>query len=128
MSTATKPNHIGHKICRIRELRGLKQEFVAHQLKVSQQTISKIEQSEAIDEQMLEQIASILGVSPEGIKNFSEEAVVNYFNSFSDHSVNQGPIGSHNVCNFNPLDKVIELYERLLQSEREKLELLRNKD
>lgn len=127
MSTATKPNHIGHKIGRIRELRGLKQESLAYELKVSQQTVSKIEQSETVDEELLDQIAKILGVTPEGIKNFSEEAVFNYFNNFSDHSINQGPIGSHNVCNFNPLDKVIELYERLLQSEREKIELLKGK-
>ena len=26
----------------------------------------------------------------------------------------------------NPLDKIVELYERLLQSEREKIELLKN--
>ncbi|MCF0070781.1 hypothetical protein LZD49_09885 [Dyadobacter sp. CY261] len=76
-----------------------------------------------MEDQILEQIAKILGVTPEGIKNFSEEAVFNYFNNFSDNSINQGPIGSYNVCNFNPLDKVIELYERLLQSEREKIEL-----
>ncbi|SEJ32960.1 Helix-turn-helix [Dyadobacter sp. SG02] len=128
MSTATKPNHIGHKIGRIRELRGLKQESLAYELKVSQQTISKIEQSETVDEELLDQIAKILGVTPEGIKNFSEEAVFNYFNNFSDHSINQGPIGSYNVCNFNPLDKVIELYERLLQSEREKVDLLKAKN
>ena len=125
MSTSTKPNHIGHKISRIRELRGLKQEALAFELKVSQQTVSKIEQSETVEEQILEQIAQILGVTTEGIKNFSEEAVFNYFNNFSDNSINQGPIGAFNTCNFNPLDKVIELYERLLQSEREKIELLK---
>jgi len=127
MSTATKSNHIGRKIGRIRELRGLKQDALAFELKVSQQTVSKIEQSETVDEEMLEQIAKILGVSTEGIKNFSEEAVFNYVNNFSDNSINQGPIGSHNICNFNPLDKIVELYERLLQSEREKADLLRTR-
>ena len=128
MSTSTKPNHIGHKISRIRELRGLKQEALAFELKVSQQTVSKIEQSETVEEQMLQQIAEILGVTPEGIKNFSEDAVFNYFNNFSDNSA--GTFNNH--CTFNPLDKVIELfeenkklYERLLQSEREKIELLK---
>jgi transcriptional regulator with XRE-family HTH domain len=132
MSTATKPNHIGHKIGRIRELRGLKQEFVAHELNVSQQTISKIEQSETVDEQILEQIASILGVSSEGIKNFSEEAVFNIIsNTFNNESV---AYVENYKCTFNPLDKLIEayeenrkLYERLLQSEQEKIELLKNK-
>jgi transcriptional regulator with XRE-family HTH domain len=132
MSTATKPNHIGHKIGRIRELRGLKQEFVAHELNASQQTISKIEQSETVDEQILEQIASILGVSSEGIKNFSEEAVFNIIsNTFNNESV---AYVENYKCTFNPLDKLIEayeenrkLYERLLQSEQEKIELLKNK-
>jgi len=128
MSTATKSNHIGHKISRIRELRGLKQEALAFELKVSQQTVSKIEQSETIEEQLLEQIAQILGVTAEGIKNFSEEAVFNYFNNFNDNSA--GTFNNH--CTFNPLDKVIELfeenkklYERLLQSEKEKIALLK---
>lgn len=133
MSTATKPNHIGHKIGRIRELRGLKQEGLAYELKVSQQTVSKIEQSETVDEELLDQIAKILGVTPEGIRNFSEEAVFNYFNNFNDNSVNHGPF-NNNQCTFNPLDKLIELfeehkklYERLLLSERQKVELLKGK-
>ena len=128
MSTATKPNHIGHKIGRIRELRGLKQEGLAYELKVSQQTVSKIEQSETVDEDLLEQISKILGVSAEGIKNFSEEAVFNYIqNNYEGSSGNYS--GLYN-CQFNPIDKLIEafeenkkLYERLLASEREKFEL-----
>jgi transcriptional regulator with XRE-family HTH domain len=131
MSTATKPNHIGYKIGRIRELRGLKQEFVAHELNVSQQTISKIEQSEAVDEQMLEQIASILGVSAEGIKNFSEEAVFNIIsNTFNNTSSDSSTLIASSLNyqpTFNTIEKIVELYERLLQSEREKIELLKNK-
>ena len=131
MSTATKSKHIGHKISRIRELRGLKQESLAFELKVSQQTVSKIEQSDTIEEQLLDQIAQILGVTPEGIKNFSEEAVFNIIaNTFNNESV---AYVENYKCNFNPLDKLIEafeenkkLYERLLQSEREKVELLKS--
>jgi transcriptional regulator with XRE-family HTH domain len=131
MSTATKPNHIGHKIGRIRELRGLKQEYIAHQLNVSQQTVSKIEQSETVEDQILEQIAKILGVTPEGIKNFSEEAVFNIIgNNFGDNSSNN----NNYLCTINPIEKIIQLYdekvallERLLQSEREKVELLQAK-
>ena len=47
MSTATK-NHIGRKISRIRELRGMKQEALAAALGVSQQAVSTIENSENI--------------------------------------------------------------------------------
>lgn len=132
MSTATKPNHIGHKISRIRELRGLKQESLAYELKVSQQTVSKIEQSENVEDQILEQIAKILGVTPEGVKNFSEEAVFNIIgNNFSDNSSNN----NNYLCTINPIEKIIQLYdekvallERLLLSEREKVELLKAKN
>lgn len=119
--------HIGRKISRIRELRGVKQETLAYELGISQQSISKIEQSEVVEDATLEKISKVLGVQVEAIKNFSEEAVFNYFNNFSDNSINQGPIGSYNVCNFNPLDKVVELYERLLQSEKEKVEILKSR-
>jgi transcriptional regulator with XRE-family HTH domain len=130
METSTKPSnsHVGRKISRIRELRGIKQETLATELGVSQQSISRMEQSEVLEDEILEKIAKILGVTTEAIKNFSEEAVVNFFNTFNDHSVNQGAVGSNNYhCNFNPLDKIIELveenkklYERLLQAEKEK--------
>jgi transcriptional regulator with XRE-family HTH domain len=119
--------HIGRKISKIRELRGMKQEGLASLMGVSQQSISKIEQSEEVEDLALERIAEALGVTAEAIKNFSEESVFNYFNNFSDNSINQGPIGSNNICNFNPIEKVVELYERLLASEREKIELMKNK-
>ncbi|PHR87060.1 MAG: transcriptional regulator, partial [Leeuwenhoekiella sp.] len=38
--TSTKPNHIGRKIARIRELRGMKQETLAEELGISQQSVS----------------------------------------------------------------------------------------
>jgi len=135
METAFKPNHIGRKISRLRELRGLKQEALALELGISQQAVSKLEQSEVIEDEVLEKVAKVLGVSAEGIRKFSDEAVINYINNFTDNSVNQGPIGNQNICNFNPIDKIVELfeenkklYERLLQSEREKVEILKNNE
>jgi transcriptional regulator with XRE-family HTH domain len=134
MSTSTKSNHIGRKISRIRELRGLKQDAVAFELGLSQQTISRIEQSETVEEEMLEKIAKVLGVSAEGIKNFSEEAAINNIqNNYDNSVVNAGPTLNYQ-CTFNPIDKWLEaieenkkLYERLLESEREKVELLKNR-
>ena len=135
METPTKSNkiHIGRKISRIREIRGIKQDYLAVELGVSQQTISKIEQSEEVEDSTLEKIATVLGVTVEGIKNFSEEGIVNYFNTFNDevtHSFN-----AYHGCTFNPLDKLMEaleankdLYERLLASERDKTELLKKEN
>src|ERR1700712_1802837 len=99
MSTVIKPNHIGRKISRIRELRDMKQEALAQALGLSQQTVSAIETSETIDEEKLQEIAKILGVSVEGIKNFSEEAVLNIIgNTYNDSNVINGDAYS---CNFN---------------------------
>jgi transcriptional regulator with XRE-family HTH domain len=121
MSTATKPKHIGRNISRIRELRGMKQEALAMAIGVSQQTISNIENSEVVEEDKLILIATELGVTPEAIKNFTDEAVFNYFSNFYDSSTGQV---NHNNCTFNPLDKVVELYERLVQAEKDKVAYL----
>ncbi|WP_264537060.1 helix-turn-helix transcriptional regulator [Flavobacterium sp. N1736] len=123
MSTAIKPKHIGRNISRIRELKDMKQEALAYALGISQQTISAIENSETVEEQRLIEIAKALEVSVEAIKNFSDEGVVNYFNSFHDNIVTTGSIFATN-CTFNPLDKVVELYERLVQAEKDKVEYL----
>ncbi|UTN05462.1 helix-turn-helix transcriptional regulator [Flavobacterium bizetiae] len=122
MSTLTKPNHIGRKISRIRELRDMKQEALAQALGTNQQAISAIENSETIDEEKLKAIAEVLGVTVEGIKNFSEEAVLNIIgNTINNHD----NASSFNYsCTFNPLDKVVELYERLVLAEKEKVEYL----
>ena len=129
MEASTKPTNtnIGRKIGRIRELRGIKQETLASELGVSQQSVSRMEQSDILEDDVLEKIAKVLGVTADAIKNFSEEAMVNYFNTFNDSSS-----GFNYHCTFNPIEKIVELYdekvallERLLQSEREKNELLK---
>ena len=131
MHTTNTTNHIGRKISRIRELRGLKQEALAIELGVSQQTVSNIEKSESIEAALLTQVAEILGVTPEAIENFSEEAVFNIINNFNDNSSNNGAWSSNPSFNFNPLDKLLEaheenknLYERLLEAEKAKLDYL----
>jgi transcriptional regulator with XRE-family HTH domain len=134
METAEKTNrtHLGRKISRIRELRGMKQETLAAELGISQQAISKLEQSEEIEDSTLEKIAKVLGVTAEAIKNYSDEAVINNIqNNYDNSIIHGGPTVNHN-CTFNPLDKLMqaleankELYERLLASEKEKNELLK---
>lgn len=121
METTTKTKHIGRNISRIRELRGMKQEALAIAIGVSQQTISNIEGSENVDDSILEKLSTVLNVSPEGIKQFSEETVFNIINNtFTDNSSNN----NNYLCSINPLDKILELYERLLKAEKEKIEYL----
>jgi len=127
----TKPNHIGRKISRIRELRDMKQEALAQALGTNQQAISIMENSETIEEDKLIEVAKALGVSVEAIKNFSEEAVLNIIgNTVNNHDNATMNANVQYQPTFNPLDKVVELYERLVQAEKEKvayLEKLLNK-
>ena len=111
--------HIGRKISKLRELRGIKQETLAAELGISQQAVSKIEQSAEVEDDALEKIAKVLGVTVEGLKHFTEDSVFNNINNFHDQSIQN---------NFNPIEKVIELYERLLASEKEKIEFFKNKN
>ena len=121
MNTAQTTSHIGRKISRIRELRGMKQGVLAIELGVSQQTISNIENSATIEADLLAQVAKILGVTPEGIENFNEEAVFNIINNtFQDSSTNN----NNYMCSIDPIDKIIELYERLLEAEKSKVAYL----
>lgn len=116
--TKERSVHLGHKIERLRELAGMKQDTLARELGISQQAVSKMESSESVDEERLQKVANVLGVSVEAIRNFSEEALFNNINNtFHDHAA---------LVNyqFNPVDKIVELYERLLKSEQEKVAML----
>jgi transcriptional regulator with XRE-family HTH domain len=120
--------HLGKKISRIRELRGMKQETLAEQLGISQQAVSKIEQSESIEDIMLDRVGKVLGITSEGIRKFSEEAAINYFNTFNDSST--GAFQNYH-CTFNPLDEIQKLnaekdnlYKALLKEKDEKIALL----
>ncbi len=122
-----KPLSIGQKVERIRTFRGFKQEYLASKLGVSQQTVSKIEQQEEIEEDLLKQIAEALGVTPEVIRNFDEDKITYHINNVYDvHDFEIKDNGNFIAQQVNPIEKIAELYERLLQSEREKLELLKN--
>ncbi|MFD1603361.1 helix-turn-helix domain-containing protein [Flavobacterium artemisiae] len=124
MSTATKPKHIGRNISRIRELRGMKQEALAMAIGFSQQTISNIEGSETIDEEKLNIIADALGVSADAIKNYNDETLLNIINNTFNSNDNSTMNAINIQPTFNPLDKIVELYERLVQAEKDKVEYL----
>ncbi len=133
METTTKPSHIGRKIARIRELRGMKQETLAEELGISQQSVSHIEQSETLEDGKLERVAKALGVSKEAIENFSEEKLIyNIQNNYEGSNPGATSVSVANFdCNFNPLDKLVEayeenkkIYERLVQAEKDKVSYL----
>ncbi|MEA4995147.1 hypothetical protein SDC9_178064 [bioreactor metagenome] len=120
-----RKRHTGRNVQRVRMYFGVKQEALAADLGITQQEVSKIEQQEEIEEEMLSQIANVLGVSSEVIRDFDVERAIYNINNIRDNTFEQGATSI--AQQFNPIEKIIELYERLLQSEREKVDLLKNK-
>jgi transcriptional regulator with XRE-family HTH domain len=122
MPAMTEKNiHEGRNVKRIREILGIKQDTLAMELGLSQQAVSPLEQKEALDKEMLEKIAAVLKVPAESIRNFNEETTVNFISSTFNHHDNSSVYGHYT---FNPVDKVVELYERILKEKDEKIALL----
>ena len=123
METGTNEKiHQGRNVKRFREMLGIKQEAFATELgdDWNQKKVSLLEQKETIEEDLLQQVAKVLKVPVEAIKNFDEEKAINIISStFNDNSaiINNNPI-------FNPIDKIIELYERMLRDKSEMIEKL----
>lgn len=124
----------GRNVKRFREMLGIKQEGLALELgdDWNQQKISLLEQKEVIETELLDQVAKVLKVPVEAIKKFDEEAAINVIGN-TVTTVNDNATGQLFQFNpiINPIDKWIEaleenkkLYERLLQAEKEKVELL----
>jgi transcriptional regulator with XRE-family HTH domain len=112
--------HIGRNIERIREIKGINQENLAAELGISQQAVSKMEQSEYVDNERLLNVAKILDVTVDAIKSFNEDAVINNLScNFSDNAVNT-------LYQYNSVEKIIELYEKLLKEKDEMIELYKS--
>lgn len=114
--------HLGKNICCVRELLKIKQQTLADALKVSQQTISKIEQTEKLSDSVVERIATALGVEAGVILNYDETKIVNcirvadaidYF-----YARLQNQMGL--------LKTAIDLYETLLTAEKDRVILQRS--
>jgi len=115
----------GRKIERLRTVIGISQaEFGQRIGGISKQAVSKLEQSPKISGVKLEKVAAALGFTPQAVQSFSEEKLVFFIENMHEHST---AYAYNFQCTYNPLDKVIELYERLLQLERDKVQLLNNK-
>lgn len=110
--------HHGRNIKKIRELMGIKQETLAVELggDWTQKKVSILETKDEIEKPILEKIAGILKVPIEVIKNFdTEQAIQNINNVFHDNAIQN---------QFNPIEKIIELYEeRIIVLYSEKIAL-----
>ena len=120
----TNQLHMGRKIERIRRLRGMTQTELGTALGITKQAVSKMEQTEKIEDAKLKTVADALGVTEGGLKSFNEEKGLYKSNNFYENcGVTATNIYANNeyVNNF-PIEKTIELFEKLLEKERLKYE------
>lgn len=117
----------GVNVQKIRVYMGVKQEALATDLGISQYEISKIESQDEVEDGLLARIANVLGVTPEVIRDFDVERAIYNINqhNYQDANIAEGATTYAITHQVNPLEKIVELYERLLKSEQEKIEILR---
>jgi len=121
--------HQGRNVKRFREMLGIKQEALAFDLGEdwNQKKISMLEQKEVVEEALLQKISEVMRIPVEAFQNFDEEAAINIIsNTFNNHDHSSPQFASviNNSPSFHPLDKMIELYERMLQQQKEMIEKL----
>jgi hypothetical protein len=92
-TTSNPKIHEGRNLKRFREMLAIKQDHLAFELGEdwNQQKISLLEQKEKIDSDILEQVAAILKIPAEAIRNFDEEQAINIFRilNFSGQCIRQ---------------------------------------
>jgi len=126
MEAATKKSNHGANVRRWREWRGIKQEDIAEKIGVSQTSYSRYENSNKLEPEILEKIAAVLDIPVEAITEIEHYSPINIINAHNNQSI----INYH--PSFNPLDKVVELfeekntlYERMLKEKDSVIELLK---
>lgn len=122
-ATTIKRNNHGANVRRWREWRNIKQDVLADQIGVSQATLSGYEKKDKLEQEVLEKIAKALDVPVEAITELEQGTAINIISStFNDNAIAAPMV--HCQPTFNPIDKIVELYDKLLQAEKEKVELL----
>jgi len=131
--------HQGRNIRFFRNAKEMKQEVFAERMGVNQSVVTRLEQKSIIEEPMLAKCAEILGISVEMIKEFDPEKMFDNFTYNIDKIENSNAIfsisrdnSSSTPTNYNyPIEKIMELnqknadlYERMLQAEKEKVTFL----
>ena len=121
--------HRGRKVERVRKLRGWTQSDLGERLHITKQAVSKLEQAENITDEKLREVADALGVTFEGLRDFSEEKVLYNTNNFFENSnVSATNIAANIETINNPLKETIDMFERQIEIIRKELiDVLKNK-
>jgi len=122
-ATAVKKNNQGANARRWREWRKINQDVLAEKIGVSQATLSGYENSDTLKPDVVEKIAKALDIPEEAITEMNNESSINIFSGTWNDNAVAAPM-TYCQPTFNPIDKVAELYERLLKAEEEKVAML----
>ena len=129
--------HHGRNIRRTRIEKDMNQEGLSELVHLSQPAVSKYEKMKVIDDEMLQRFARALNVPFDYLKTLEEDAQTVEFENNTVYNSEQSARGANismgivksdtedsindsRVNNFNPIDKITELYERLLKEKDEK--------
>lgn len=123
-----KTNH-GKNIERICNILDISNEQLAKMLNVDIETFQNYIETEILGDNIIKNIADKLDIHPDIIKKLGEDnTTVNIQNNYEGSNSNafQVAMQSHTFIH-NPYEKIIELYERLLQAKEEQIILLDKK-
>jgi len=109
--------HLGNNIARLRNFRRIPQKEMAAKLRMTQQAYSAVENKAEIDEDLLEKIAEVLDFPVQAVRELDSHSVL----SINQQGGNAGSV----FYQYNPNEKIQELYERLL---KEKDDIIKSKD
>lgn len=121
---------MGPKIAKIRRLEGLTQEEFG--MLLGGRTVayvSRLEQSETIENDILKQVCDILKVTEDGLKNFDEESTIYLTANFFDNCSLQGSAANapNSTFVYNSIEDILKLCEKY-ESKIEKLKDEGNKE
>lgn len=118
--------HEGRNVKRFREMLGYAPESLAAGLGQDWNTnkLNRIESEAVIEVTVLQQISTILNIPVAAFQNFIEEQNMTIIsNTFNDGSIAYAR--AENIqCTYDPADKIIELYERMLKEKEEAIKRL----
>ncbi len=107
---------IGHRIRKLRELKNLTQEHIAHELGMSVSGYGRIERDEVrLDSDKLMKVSEVLGVPVEEILRFDEKLV---FQNYGGQNTNNGyNWGANHIGEMERLEKLYREQIDLLKDE-----------
>jgi transcriptional regulator with XRE-family HTH domain len=110
--------HEGKNVKRFREMLGIKQEALAHELGEdwTQKKVSLMEQKAVLEPEVLYKVSKALNIPDIAIKNFDEEKAITIIaNTVNNNDQATGNSLFNYQPIFNPIDKIVQLHEEKIQ-------------